>query len=176
MARIIRVFGKADSFDIELSRKGDKWEVDVPPDITDGVYACQLTAINELGESAYWVGELFMCSGVCHIKIRQLPYRVRVSHRRFDISFTSGRYKEECSCSAFDTEVKPKYISCVSSRKVNASYEAVVSAHLTRCDSCTKKYLSIGTGTAYAVSVKIFPAGLSTKYRIQTKGGCRCDV
>ncbi len=71
MARVIRLFGKADSFDIEFSRRGEKWEVDIPPDMTDGVYAVQLTAVDGLGETAYWVGELFMCSGVCHLKIER---------------------------------------------------------------------------------------------------------
>ncbi len=71
MARVVRLFGKADNFDIEFSRKGRVWKTDVPPDMTDGVYAVQLTAIDELGESAYWVGELFMCSGVCHLKIER---------------------------------------------------------------------------------------------------------
>ncbi len=75
MAKVIRLFGKADSFDIEFSRKGDKWEVDIPPDMTDGVYAAQLTAVDELGETAYWVGELYMCSGVCHLKIDRAKMR-----------------------------------------------------------------------------------------------------
>lgn len=78
MAKIIRVFGKADSFDIELSDKGGHWEVDVPPDLVDGVYAVRLTAINEFNEVSYWIGELFMCNGVCAIKFTESPYNVSI--------------------------------------------------------------------------------------------------
>lgn len=71
MANVIRLFGKADNFNIEFSRKGEHWEVEIPADLVDGVYAVQLTAVDELGEIAYWVGELYMCNGTCCVKIKK---------------------------------------------------------------------------------------------------------
>lgn len=94
MAKVIRVFGKADAFDIEFSRKGEKWTVDIPPDMTDGVYAVQLTAIDSVGESAYWTGELYMVDGVCCLKINELPYRVKINPKnQYDTHFSSIRKK-----------------------------------------------------------------------------------
>ena len=83
-AKVIRVFGKADSFDIELTPNGDRWEVDIPPDLTDGVYAVQLTAINEVGDEAHWVGELFMCNGVCCINLVDYAYDMRIKVKEYD--------------------------------------------------------------------------------------------
>lgn len=89
MARIIRVYGKADSFDIELTREGGHWIVDVPPDLVDGVYAVQLTAVNEFNQVGHWVGELFMCNGVCRIKFSEIPYE-------FTILSDSDGYSSAC--------------------------------------------------------------------------------
>lgn len=93
MATIIRVYGKADSFDIELSRNGDKWEVDIPPDMTDGVYAVQLTAINNVGERGYWVGELYMVnSSICCLNLSQTQYTMNVKESN-DLMFDYGSTK-----------------------------------------------------------------------------------
>lgn len=89
MARVIRLFGKADSFDIEFSRKGEKWTVDIPPDMTDGVYAVQLTAVDENGDTAYWVGELFMCSGICHLKIEKSDKKCLLTAEPYGVTFLS---------------------------------------------------------------------------------------
>ena len=44
---IIRVWGMADSFDIEFTRTGGtSWKCEVPPDTSDGVYAVTLYAMN----------------------------------------------------------------------------------------------------------------------------------
>ena len=79
MAKIVRLFGKADNFNIEFSREGRVWKTDIPPDMTDGVYAVQLTAVYELGETAYWVGELFMCNGVCCLRFMRKRRRIGFS-------------------------------------------------------------------------------------------------
>lgn len=74
---IIRVWGKADEFDIEFIHEyGTRWTCRVPPDTVDGRYAVEIWATNRLGETAYWTGELYMCNGLCHLKIRDLPYRI----------------------------------------------------------------------------------------------------
>lgn len=73
--KIVRLFGRADSFDIEFAHKGGiTWGCTVPPDTGDGVYSVELTAVNELGETAFWTGELFMCGGACCMKIMRNDY------------------------------------------------------------------------------------------------------
>lgn len=74
---IIRVWGKADEFDIEFTHQGGtRWTCKVPPDTVDGQYAVELWAMNILGETTYWTGELFMCNGICHLNIFDAPYRI----------------------------------------------------------------------------------------------------
>lgn len=94
MANIVRVYGRADSFDIELTRNGEKWEVDVPPDLTDGVYAVQLTAVNDAGETAHWVGELFMVGGVCCLRLDEVRFRTRLSKKGYTVNLSSGSCPE----------------------------------------------------------------------------------
>ena len=77
--KIIRVWGRADNFDIELSEKGGRWVCTVPPDIADGQYAVELHAVNLFGETAYWTGTLYMCNGVCHLEIKEVPYVIMFS-------------------------------------------------------------------------------------------------
>lgn len=101
MAEVVRVYGRADSFDIELTRNGDKWEVDVPPDMTDGVYAVQLTAVNDAGETAHWVGELFMSGGVCCLRLDEVKFRTKLSRKSYTISLSKG-------CRA-EMQAPPKY-------------------------------------------------------------------
>jgi hypothetical protein len=126
MPKVIRVYGRADSYDIELSPRGDKWEVNIPPDMTDGVYACQLTAVDENGEYGYWVGELYMCSGVCCLKINEMPYKVRMHSSqleseygqstgisfhtsRYNTEYKEGRYEFFCRSSSFDAAFDDGY-------------------------------------------------------------------
>lgn len=90
MAEVVRVYGRADSFDIELTKNGGKWEVDVPPDLTDGAYAVQLTAVNDAGETAHWVGELFMVGGVCCLRLDEVRFRTKLSKKSYVVSFSKG--------------------------------------------------------------------------------------
>lgn len=63
-AVITRVWGRADAFDIEFTKRSDgKWYVNIPPDLTDGQYAVELYAQNSYGERAYWTGILYMHNG-----------------------------------------------------------------------------------------------------------------
>ncbi len=96
MAKVARVYGKADDFDIEFVRKGDRWAVEVPPDLSDGRYVVRITAIDVLGNTCYWIGELYMMNGVCHMEIRRhltgclfsvQSYRMKASaYNRMDLS------------------------------------------------------------------------------------------
>lgn len=92
--KIIRLWGKADELDIEFKNEGGVWKVDIPPDLTDGVYAVVLHAINELHELATWVGELFMSNGACCIKINYAPYQVWFCLKQHIINFSSERTME----------------------------------------------------------------------------------
>ncbi len=93
--KIIRLWGKADNFEIEfLNEGGTSWKVDVPPDLNDGVYVVHLTAINELGESATWIGELFMCDGVCCVTFKEQPYQMWLKISDYDFQF-SNKYHIE---------------------------------------------------------------------------------
>ena len=93
MAEVIRVFGRADSFDIEFTKNGDKWEVDIPPDMIDGVYAVQLTAIDKSGVHAYWVGELYMTNGVCCLSLKSSLYKVNIEYNRYSIHISNKNYE-----------------------------------------------------------------------------------
>lgn len=85
-SKIIRVWGKADSFDIEFVHiKGDIWSCEIPPDTKDGQYAVEIQAVNEYGETAYWTGTLYMCGGVCHLEIIAQPYLFWISARSLEL-------------------------------------------------------------------------------------------
>lgn len=93
--KITRVWGRADNFEVEfLNVGGTTWNVDVPPDLNDGVYAVHLTAVNELGEMATWIGELFMCGGVCCVTFKELPYQVWFKVNNYEVNF-SDKYHVE---------------------------------------------------------------------------------
>ncbi len=82
-----RVWGKADSFALEFNYIGDEqWETTVPPDTKDGVYAVELWAINGAGELGHWTGELFMCSGVCCVRIFSQPYQIWFKAKKHQIT------------------------------------------------------------------------------------------
>lgn len=86
--QIIRVWGKADSFDIEFTRVGGtRWEASVPPDTNDGQYAVEIWAVNEFSEIAHWTGELYMCNGVCHLKFSKQPYQMWIKKKNYIFSF-----------------------------------------------------------------------------------------
>ncbi|MGN1418141.1 MAG: PF13754 domain-containing protein [Acutalibacteraceae bacterium] len=87
---ILRVWGKADNFDIEFTHEGGiRWKCFVPPDTKDGQYAVEIWAINEFGELGYWTGELFMSSGVCCLKFNQSPYQIWIKPSETMIRFSS---------------------------------------------------------------------------------------
>lgn len=92
--KIIRVWGKADSFDIEFTHLGGtRWEANVPPDTTDGQYAVEIWAMNEFKETTYWTGELYMCNGVCCIKFFKQPYQMWFKKSGLNLIIEKG-----CNC------------------------------------------------------------------------------
>lgn len=90
--KIARVWGRADSFDIEFKHLGGtRWSASVPPDYNDGVYAVGIWALNEFGETAYWAGELFMCDGVCCIEIQQSGFQIWIQPRKQQLTLSDRR-------------------------------------------------------------------------------------
>ncbi len=120
MAEIARVYGKADDFDIEFTKAGDRWAVEVPPDLSDGRYVVRITAVDILGNTCYWIGELYMLNSVCHMSIRRhrtgcffsaeryrmktsVPNSLRLSVRKYDTEFRRNL------CMLFRVEERKQY-------------------------------------------------------------------
>ena len=140
MSKVIRVYGKADSYDIEFSPKGDKWEVDIPPDMTDGVYACQLTAIDELGESAYWVGELYMVDGVCCFKFAELPYKAKIKSKDYETEFKANTYSVSCCSTLYETKFNEKLsVNVLEKEHKKSNYCTVFIPNLTAAAAVTHR-------------------------------------
>lgn len=58
---VVRVWGKADSFELVFSRSRDcKWQAVVPTDLEDGQYAVELYCEDKGGSQAYWTGMLYL--------------------------------------------------------------------------------------------------------------------
>lgn len=61
---VIKVWGKADRFDIIFSNLGnDKWAATVPADLEDGQYIVELYCEDDSGSRAYWTGILYLSNG-----------------------------------------------------------------------------------------------------------------
>ena len=85
--KIIRVWGHADLFDLEFTNEGGSlWSCNVPPDLADGVYAVEITAMNEFKQTAYWTGFLYMCNGACHFEFN-IPTHIVWSSASYKIEF-----------------------------------------------------------------------------------------
>lgn len=72
---IVRVWGRADAFDLSFGKRGDKtWETLIPPDMTDGQYAAEIFAEDQYGATALWSGILYMHSGTAHLHLNREKY------------------------------------------------------------------------------------------------------
>lgn len=94
---IIRVWGRADRFDIEFSRidinRDDQWEVSIPPDLSDGQYAVEIHAINRAGYTDFWTGILYMANGnLIYFRLYDSNYIVTMSPDIYEIHELSIRY------------------------------------------------------------------------------------
>ena len=175
MAKVIRVYGKADSYDIEFTPNGDKWEVDVPPDMTDGVYAVQLTAIDELGECAYWVGELYMVDGVCCLKINEIPYRARLKAKEYEVEFHKRKYDVSCRSSSFDADFNERYNVQVRKKKHSKSnYETRFFATLKTSETATKNTLTLEVKETETKPKTDLYAEYEPETEIFIRKGCHC--
>lgn len=93
-SKIIRLWGRADNFDIEFTEnEGGIWTCIVPPDTVDGQYACEIWAINEIGKYAYWTGILYMCNSVCHLEIHDSGYNITFFEVLKEIEFCPMQYE-----------------------------------------------------------------------------------
>ena len=61
---ITKVWGKADKYKIQFQKidpsDDSYWEVSIPPDMEDGMYATEIWAENSLKITAHWVGMLYI--------------------------------------------------------------------------------------------------------------------
>lgn len=176
MAKVIRVFGKADDFDIELSRKGDKWEVDIPPDMTDGVYAVQLTAIDELGDCAYWVGELYMVDGVCCLKIDEIPYRVRIKPRKkYTMKAEKGRHDIKFTSVSYSAEYEKKYnVKLSSAKRFDSDYIVEISSKLKTSKSEAHCVVNVDTKKSTVHPKNEIETEYTPKIEFFIRKGCSC--
>lgn len=79
---IIRVWGRADNYELELKKSKDgSWNCYIPADMEDGTYAVELWAVDSAGKEAYWTGELFMSNGICHVSIYEPNYTILVDDK-----------------------------------------------------------------------------------------------
>ena len=108
--KILRVWGKADSFDIEFTYEGGtRWKCSVPPDTKDGQYAAEIWAVNEFGELAYWTGELFMVNGVCCLRFDDSSYRIWLKTAATSIGkLTAQRREVRLRANAFTVRLLPE--------------------------------------------------------------------
>ncbi len=96
---IIRVWGKADSYDLVFSKGvDDSWNTAVPPDLTDGQYATEIHALDENGWVAIWSGILYMNGGkIClHMKENKYTFKFRL-HTNIEPKYnnSAARYRFE---------------------------------------------------------------------------------
>lgn len=81
MNRIIRVYGTCDDWQVEFQKVDEnRWRCQVPPDVTDGQYACQFYAVDEEGDIGFWCGVLYMSSGNVCLKLDDDPISVTLIH------------------------------------------------------------------------------------------------
>ena len=83
---IIKVWGKADDIELNFIKEGTEWTCSVPADLVDGTYACELNAVNEIGNFGFWTGFLYMCSGICHFDLE--PVKFRLFFDKIEMPFT----------------------------------------------------------------------------------------
>ena len=94
---IVRVWGKADAFDLEFTRQeGDHWSISgLPPDLEDGTYACEFRAITEYGTIGYWTGFLYMLQGKLTLELTmRKDHEIRFLPMRTALVFRCG-HKED---------------------------------------------------------------------------------
>ncbi|MBQ4347286.1 MAG: hypothetical protein IJC39_02425 [Firmicutes bacterium] len=117
---VIRVWGRADSFDLEftLLPNGIRQAI-VPPDTKDGQYAVQIFAMNEAGQTGSWTGILYMSGGICDIRLmkkalfgRFLPSRRMLLAKGAKTSFSAGVLSPKTKLSERSRNTKMIFRGC----------------------------------------------------------------
>lgn len=84
--QIVRVYGKADNFDLEFTPTGgNEWECTIPPDMTDGQYATEIYALDSEGYFAYWTGILYMLKGRVHLCLKESKYKIQLLPQKLEL-------------------------------------------------------------------------------------------
>lgn len=85
-ADIIRVWGKADSIDLELKIDNGRWICNLPPDLIDGQYAVQLFAMRGNGSVGMWTGILYVADGIACLHLKQEKYSLWLNREQITLT------------------------------------------------------------------------------------------
>ena len=87
MNRIVRVYGYCDDWQVEFSRVDEyRWSCQIPPDLTDGQYACQFYAVNDDDDIGFWCGVLYVSSGKICVTLSDDPISYIYVHESLTFS------------------------------------------------------------------------------------------
>lgn len=94
--------GKADNLDLVFNQvDGQRWEVVIPPDLSDGCYVVELRATNYAQETAQYYGVLYMVQGqmVC-LHLQQDPISAELLPERYELELLPRgcRAGGDCGC------------------------------------------------------------------------------
>lgn len=78
---VVRVWGRADQFELVFSPVGAFWQAVVPADLKDGQYAVELYCEDDSGNRAYWTGMLYLNNSQ--------NVRVRIEADKFKVWLTA---------------------------------------------------------------------------------------
>lgn len=102
---VVSLTGTVDSVPVIFTRTEDGlWTTVVPPDLTDGMYIIELTAVDDAGNQTYYVGKLYVWQRVItEFEIIEQPYIHKL---------LSEKYIVNCN-EKYDAELLRHKIICV---------------------------------------------------------------
>lgn len=110
---ILRVWGNADSYELQYTRGADgRWRASVPPDMGDGQYAVEIHALDEAGYEGCWTGILYMRQGRVCIRLNSPRYCVRVRAGMIQAALQpDGRLVRLTQAGAYGAELQPERVT-----------------------------------------------------------------
>ena len=101
-SEIISVWGTADNYELTFVKNGSTWDVTVPPDLSDGTYACEIFAKNEYHRIAHWTGFLYMHYGRAYLHLNKPRFVFWFACPQTSLQFMDKRinlrYEGGCIC------------------------------------------------------------------------------
>lgn len=92
-AEITRVWGTADSIELELKKSNGRWVCNLPPDLVDGQYAVQLFAMRGDGSTGMWTGMLYVSNGIRCLHLNKEKYTFWLMPEQIKIQLLNDRLK-----------------------------------------------------------------------------------